>query len=84
MNAHGSECDMVIHRRDGSYGLCEVKLGGPNTIEAAANSLKKVAANIDTTKMPAPSFLMVLTAVGPYAYRRKDGIYVIHIGCLKS
>lgn len=83
-DSNGLECDMVIHRRDGSYGLCEVKLGGPNNIEAAANSLKTVAQNIDTTKMPAPSFLMVLTAVGPYAYRRKDGIYVIPIGCLKS
>ena len=40
--------------------------------------------DIDTTKMPAPSFLMVLTAVEPYAYRRKDGIYVVPIGCLKS
>ena len=82
-DSNGLECDMVIHRRDGSYGLCEVKLGGPNNIETAANSLKNVAANIDTTKMPAPTFLMVLTAVGPYAYRRKDGIYVVPIGCLK-
>ena len=83
-DSNGLECDMVIHRRDGSYGLCEVKLGGPNNIEAAANSLKTVAANIDTAKMPAPSFLMVLTAVGPYAYRRKDGVYVVPIGCLKA
>ena len=83
-DSNGLECDMVIHRRDGSYGLCEVKLGGPNNIEAAANSLKTVATNIDTTKMPVPSFLIVITAVGPYAYRRKDGIYVVPIGCLKS
>ena len=82
-DSNGLECDMVIHRRDGSYGLCEVKLGGPNNIETAANSLKAVAANIDTSKMPPPSFLMVLTAVGPYAYRRKDGIYVVPIGCLR-
>jgi hypothetical protein len=34
--------------------------------------------------MPAPSFMMVLTAVGEYAYQRKqDGIWVIPIGCLK-
>lgn len=82
-DSNGLECDMVIHRRDGSYGLCEVKLGGPNNIETAANSLKAVAANIDTSKMPAPSFLMVITAVGPYTYRRKDGIYVVPIGCLR-
>lgn len=28
---------------------------------------------IDTTKMKAPSFLMVLIGVGDYAYRRQDG-----------
>ena len=83
-DSNGLECDMVIHRRDGSYGLCEVKLGGPNNIETAANSLKTVAANIDTSKMPVPSFLMVLTAVGRFAYKRKDGVFVVPIGCLKN
>ena len=37
---------------------------------------------IDTTRMKKPSFLMVLTANGPYAYRREDGIYVVPISCL--
>ena len=82
-DSNGLECDMVIHRRDGSYGLCEVKLGGPHNIETAAGSLKAVAANIDTSKMKEPTFLMVLTAIGPYAYRRKDVVYVVPIGCLK-
>ena len=31
-----------------------------------------------------PSFLMVLTASGDYAYRRKDGVLVVPIGCLKG
>lgn len=82
-DSNGLECDTVIHRRDGSYGLCEIKLGGPKNIDMAAASLQAVACNIDTNKMQAPSFLMVLTAVGPYAYRRKDGVYVVPIGCLK-
>lgn len=35
-------------------------------------------------KMNEPSFLLVLTALGTYAYRREDGVYVVPIGCLKS
>lgn len=38
---------------------------------------------IDTDKMKIPSFLMVLTATGSYAYQREDGVYVVPIGCLK-
>ncbi len=34
--------------------------------------------------MNSPSFLMLLTGVGQYAYRRKDGVYVVPIGCLKD
>lgn len=34
--------------------------------------------------MKSPSFLMVLTAVGDYAYRRKDGVYVVPVGCLRD
>ncbi|WP_294424588.1 hypothetical protein [Prevotella sp.] len=30
------------------------------------------------------SFLMILTAVGDFAYQRKDGVYVVPIGCLKD
>lgn len=32
--------------------------------------------------MKAPSFLMVLTGVGEYAYMREDGVAVVPIGCL--
>ena len=39
---------------------------------------------IDTTKMKNPSFLMVLTATGKYAYKREDGVFVVPIGCLKN
>ena len=34
--------------------------------------------------MYSPSFMMVLTAVGNMAYRRKDGVYVVPIACLKD
>ena len=40
-------------------------------------------AKIDTDKMNAPSFLMVLTGIGDYAYLRPDGVFVVPIGCLK-
>lgn len=39
---------------------------------------------IDTDKMPAPSLMAVIIGVGQYAYKRKDGVYVIPIGCLKD
>lgn len=80
----GLECDAVIYKRDGEYGLIEIKLGGQSLIEEGVETLNKLAKQIDTTKMKSPSFKMVLTATGDYAYRRpEDGIYVVPIGCLK-
>lgn len=78
------ECDAVVHLRNGSYGLIEIKLGGDRLIEEGAKTLNKLEANIDTTKMKAPSFKMVLTGVGNYAYRRKDGVLIVPIGSLKN
>lgn len=80
----GQECDAVIHLRNGKYGLIEIKLGGDIFIEEGVKSLKAMASKIDIEKMNEPSFLMVLTGVGDYAYRRKDGIYIVPIGCLKN
>ena len=83
-NAVGLECDAVLHRRNGTYGLIEIKLGGPDLIEKGASTLLDLKEKIDTDKMPFPSFLMVLTAVGDYSYQRpQDGIWVVPIGCLK-
>ena len=81
---NGLECDAVLHRRNGTYGLIEIKLGGEGLIEEGAANLKSLAEKIDTTRMKAPSFMMVLTGTGAYAYRRKDGVYVVPIGCLKD
>lgn len=80
----GLECDTVVHLRNGSYGLIEIKIGGEKLTEEGATNLKKLASKIDTTKMKNPAFLMVLTAVGSFAYRREDGVYVVPIGCLKD
>lgn len=79
----GLECDAVIHLRDGRYALSEIKLGGAANIEKAAASLKELAGKLDSDKMKAPAFLMVLTGAGQYAYRRKDGVFVIPVGCLR-
>jgi hypothetical protein len=81
---NGLECDAVVHLRDGRYGLVEIKLGGDDLIKEGAKSLIDLAGKIDTEKMKEPSFMMVLVGVGTYAYRRKDGVFVIPIGCLKD
>ena len=78
------ECDAVIHLRNGKFGLVEIKLGGDRLIEEAAFTLKKLANKIDTDRMKAPSFLMILTATGKFTYRREDGIYIVPIACLKD
>ena len=83
-DANDLECDAVIHLRNGSYGLIEIKLGGDRLISEGAENLKKLELRIDITKMNNPSFLLVLTATGKYAYRREDGVYVAPIGCLKN
>lgn len=81
---NGLECDAVVHLRDGRYGLVEIKLGGENLINQGAATLMTLAGKIDTTKMKNPSFLMVLTASGDYAYRREDGVLVVPVGSLKD
>lgn len=78
------ECDAVIHLRNGSYGLIEIKLGGDKLIEDGAETLIKLKNKIDTNAMNAPAFMMVLTGTGSYAYKRADGIFVVPIGCLKD
>ncbi len=80
---NGLECDSVLHLRNGHYGLIEIKLGGNSLIEEGAKNLTLLAGKIDTGKMYAPSFMMVLTGTGQYAYQREDGVLVVPIGCLR-
>lgn len=79
----GLECDAVVERRDGRYGLVEIKLGGGYGVEEAQRSLNKLHKKIDTDKAGEPAFRMVLTATGMYAYSLKDGTLVVPIGCLR-
>lgn len=81
---NGLECDAVVHLRNGRYGLIEIKLGGTKLIEEGAESLKSLADKIDTSRMKKPSFLMILTATGEYAYERTDGILVVPISTLRE
>ena len=79
----GLECDAVIHLEDGRWGAVEIKLGGDKLVEEGAKSLKTLRDKIvEKSDEKAPSFLMVLTAVGG-AYRREDGVYVVPINLLK-
>ncbi len=82
---NGLECDAVVHLRNGQYGLIEIKLGGETLINEGTTTLNALENQIDTAKMKAPAFKMILTAAGDYAYRRPDdGIYIVPIGCLKD
>lgn len=81
---NGLECDAVVHLRNGSYGLIEIKLGGNKLIDEGAHTLLLLSDKIDTSRMKAPSFRMVLTGVGDYAYKRSDGVIVVPIGTLKD
>ena len=78
------ECDAVMRLEDGKYGLIEVKTGGEALIAKGARSLKRLAEKIDTTKMPRPSFMMILTADGDFAFRNDEDVLVCPIGCLKG
>ena len=82
---NGLECDAVVHLRNGAYGLIEIKIGGTALINEGAKKLKALSDKIDTTRMKAPAFLMVLTGIGDYAYTRpEDGVLVVPIGCLRD
>lgn len=78
------ECDAVVHLRGGKYALIEIKLGGERLIEEGVKTLKQLENKIDINKMNKPSFLMVLTATGQYAFRRPDGVLVVPIACLRD
>ena len=79
----GLECDAVIHLEDGRWGAVEIKLGGDKLVESGAKSLKLLKNKIlEKSDNNAPSFLMVLTAVGP-SYRREDGVYVAAINQIR-
>lgn len=78
----GAEADAILQVRSGQWAAVEVKLG-QGDIDKGANSLLRVAANVDTDRHGNPAFLAVVTGWG-YAYRRPDGVFVIPVGTLTS
>ena len=84
LDKSGLECDAVMRLENDSYGLIEIKTGGDALIEKGVKTLNALDAKIDTTRMPPPSFRMVLVADGDFAYcRKEDGIIVCPIGSLR-
>ncbi len=78
----GLESDMIVRLRDGRWAAIEVKMGQKEIEEAAVN-LIKLSQMINEEKMGKASFLMIITA-GQYAYQRKDGVWVVPLGCLRN
>jgi predicted AAA+ superfamily ATPase len=78
----GLEADLIVRLRDGRWAAIEVKLG-IKQIEEAAKNLLTLKSKINEESMGKESFLMILTG-GQYAYQRKDGIWIVPIGCLKN
>ena len=76
------ESDIVMQFKNGDYALIEVKLGGEQEIEDAAKKLAVIRDDIDEEKTGKPLFLMVITK-GNVALKRKDGVYVVPLACLK-
>lgn len=85
----GLEADCVLKLEDNRYALIEFKLGS-NQLDEGAYHLNKIEslinAKIDndrSTILTPPTLKIIITAT-EYGYRRKDGVYVIPIGCIKD
>jgi predicted AAA+ superfamily ATPase len=83
LDRNGLECDAVVHLRNGTSGLVEVKLGGRSLIEEGAKTLNELSGIIDTSRQKEVAFKMVITATGDFAYQRQDGIIVCPVGALR-
>ncbi|NEG69948.1 ATP-binding protein [Bifidobacterium choloepi] len=83
-NANNLEADAVVVMPDGRWGLVEVKLG-ESQAEVGADSLRRVAGQVDQANMGAPSFLLVLTGGTMATVLRDDGkpdVAVVPLGAL--
>jgi len=83
LDRNGLECDAVIHLRNGTSGLVEIKLGGEALIEEAVETLNSLSGIIDTSRQEPVAFRMIVTATGDCAYRRPDGIIICPLSALK-
>ncbi len=73
------EADAVIELADGRYALIEIKLGYEYAVDAAAESLLKVAEKLENK----PSFLAVVSGTAPIPLKRPDGVYVLPFTSLR-
>ena len=81
----GLECDAVLEDAKGRYALVEMKLGGDRLIQEGVASLNAYLRLVESRNAPRPVFRMVVTAVGDFAYRRKeDGIIVCPLSALRT
>lgn len=83
LDRNGLECDAVVHLRNGTSGLVEVKLGGESLIEEGARTLNDLSGIVDSSRQREVAFKMIVTATGDCAYQRKDGIVVCPISSLR-
>lgn len=84
LDRNGLECDAVVHLRNGTSGLVEIKLGGAALIEEGAKTLNALSGLIDTSRQKCVAFKMVVTATGDCAYQRPDGIIVCPLAALRA
>lgn len=77
----GLEVDLIIETGSGAWMGFEVKLGGPDAIDSAAQNLLRLKTRVDTDIIGEPAKLGVITGSG-YGYDRPDGIAVIPITSL--
>lgn len=75
------EADAIVETRDGRWMAVEVKLGGEEWIEEAAQSLLQLRNKVDTDRVGEPAKLLIITATG-YGYDRPDGTTVLPITAL--
>ena len=83
LDRNGLECDAVVHLRNGTSGLVEVKLGGESLIEEGAKALNELSGIVDASRQREVAFKMVVTATGDVAYQRTDGIIVCPLSALR-
>lgn len=81
-DATGAEADAILELPDGRWAAVEVKLG-QRRVEEGAKSLLRVVDHVDTARHGAPAFTAVVTGWG-YAYRRRDGVFVVPVGSLTA
>lgn len=79
----GQEADAVLEREDGRWCAFEIKLGA-SQVDTGAKSLLRLRDAIRKDGGREPHVLAVLCGLGRAAYRRTDGVFVVHITALRN